>query len=172
MGSYDGRVRSRLTLLAAVLAAAVALAPPGASAHTEVQRATPGPAEAAHGTVEFVVLDFLDPVQPTPELAVSGPDGRPVAGLGEPRLIADDVVKVDFDALSEAGDYQVDYAFTSLDGDRQMGAYRFSFEPDAGWGVELRPTLAALVGLAFVGLVGWAVLDRRRQTRRDAADHR
>lgn len=170
-GSYDGRVRARLTLLAVVLVAA-ALGGPGAGAHTEVQRATPGPAEAVDGTVDVVVLDFLDPVQPTPELTVSGPDGWPVPGLGEPRLIADDIVKVDFDPLTEAGDYQVDYAFTSLDGDRQTDAYRFRFEPDSGWGLELRPALAALVALVLVGLVGWALLDRRRQTRLDAADHR
>ncbi|HEU5082447.1 MAG TPA: copper resistance protein CopC [Acidimicrobiales bacterium] len=165
-------MRARLTLLAVVLAVTALLAAPGAGAHTEVQRATPGPAEALDGTVDSVVLDFLDPVQPTPELTVSGPDGRPVPGLGQPRLIADDVVEVSFDALTEAGDYQVDYTFTSLDGDRQSDAYRFSFEPDSGWALELRPTLAALVGVALVALAGWALLDRRRQTRLDAADHR
>ncbi len=166
-------VRSRLTtLLAVVLVAAAVLGAPGVGAHTEVQRATPGPAETVGGTVDFVVLDFLDPVEPTPELSVSGPDGEPVPGLGAPRLIADDVVKVDFDALTDAGAYRVDYTFTSLDGDRQTDAYLFSFEPDSGWDLELRPTLAALVGLALVALVGWAALDRRRQTRPDAADHR
>lgn len=162
----------RRLLVAAVAGLLALLAAPGAGAHTEVQRATPGPAETVDGTVDVVVLDFLDPVQPTPELTVSGPDGRPVPGLGQPRLIADDVVKVDFDALTDAGDYQVDYTFTSLDGDRQTDAYRFTFEPDSGWGLALRPTLAALVGLALVALAVWALLDRRRQTRLDAADHR
>lgn len=141
-------------------------------AHTEVQRATPAPAETVGETVDFVVLDFLDPVEPTPELSVSGPDGRPVPGLGAPRMLADDVVEVEFDALTEAGSYQVDYTFTSLDGDEQTEAYQFRFEPDSGWDLELRPALAGLVGLLLVVLAGWALLDRRRQTRPDAADHR
>lgn len=167
------RRRSLLLSLALVLTLVPAVVGgPSARAHTEVQRATPGPAEVVDGTVDSVVLDFLDPVQPTPELSVSGPDGRPVSGLGEPRLVADDVVEVEFDALADAGDYQVDYTFTSLDGDRQRDAYRFSFEPDSGWDLELRPTLAVVFGLALAGLAGWAALDRRRQTRLDAADHR
>lgn len=144
-----------------LLAVLVAVAVP-AGAHTQVQEATPGPGETVTDEVDVVVLDFLDPVLPTPEIEVTGPDGQPVAGLGTPELIADDVVKVEFDALTDAGQYQVDYAFSSLDGAPQEGAHTFTLEPDRGIDLEVRSLLAWLVGGVVLALVALALLGRRR----------
>jgi CopC domain len=112
--------------------------------------------------VDFVVLEFLDPVVPTPVVTVSGPDGQAVPGLAEARLIADDVVRVAFDPLTEAGAYQVDYSFVASDGATQEGAHRFTFEPDDGFELDTRRLLAWIVGALLVALLVVAVLGRRR----------
>ncbi len=151
----------RPLLLLALLAALVALAVP-ATAHTQIQRATPGPGESVGGEVDSVVLDFLDPVVPTPEITVSGPDGAPVAGLQPVEMLADDVAVARFDPLTEAGEYQVDYTFLALDGDQQVSAHTFTFEPDDGLDLAVRPLLAWLVGGVLLVLLVAAVLGRRR----------
>ena len=112
-----------------MLAVALAVLAPAARAHTQIQRATPGPGEVVEGDVDSVVLEFLDPVMPTPTIEVTGPDGAPVAGLGDTRSSGDDVATVDFDALTEAGEYRVDYSWVAVDGAAQQGAHQFSFEP-------------------------------------------
>lgn len=155
------RTRRSPLLLLALLVALVALAAP-AAAHTQIQRAIPGPAESVGGEVDSVVLDFLDPVVPTPEITVTGPDGAPVAGLQPTAMLADDVAVARFDVLTEAGQYRVDYTFVALDGDQQVSAHTFTFEPDSGLDVEARPLLAWVVGGVLVVLLVAAVLGRRR----------
>ena len=149
-------------LLLTLLAAIVALAAP-AAAHTQVQRATPGPAESVGGELDVVVLDFLDPVVPIPEITVTGPDGALVAGLQPPELIADDVAVARFDPLTQAGEYRVDYTFLSVDGDKQVSAHTFTFEPDQGADLEVRPLLAWVVVGVLVALVVAALIGRRRK---------
>lgn len=156
------RTRRPPLLLLALLAALVAIAAP-AAAHTQIQRATPGPGESVSGELDVVVLDFLDPVVPTPEITVTGPDGALVAGLQPPELIADDVAVARFDPLTDAGQYQVDYSFVSLDGDEQVSAHTFTFEPDQGLDLEVRPLLAWGVAGVLVALVMAAVIGRRRK---------
>ncbi len=158
--SYDAQVRIRRLLTIVALLGVAAWSAMPAGAHTQVQRATPAPGETVGGEVDVVVLDFLDPVLPTPEIRVTGPDGQPVAGIGAPELIADDVAVVRFDPLTAAGDYRVDYAFASLDGAPQEGAHQFRFAPSRD--IEARPLLAGFVGAAVLALVVLAVVDRRR----------
>lgn len=153
------RIRPLLLLLGALalLAGTATLA----GAHTQVRDAWPGPAETVGGTVDRVVVEFLDPVVPTPEVEVTGPGGDPVPGLGAAVLTADDVVERPFDPLTEPGTYQVDYTFTALDGAVQTGAHQFRFEPGGG-GIGGR-VVVALVVVAVVGaLVGSALVARRR----------
>lgn len=155
------RTRRPPLLLLALLAALVAVAAP-AAAHTQIQRATPGPGESVSGELDVVVLDFLDPVVPTPEITVTGPGGALVAGLQPPELIADDVAVARFDPLTDAGQYQVDYAFVALDGDEQVSAHTFTFEPDQGLDLEIRSLLAWVVVGVLVALVVAALIGRRR----------
>ena len=151
----------RPLLLLALLAALVTLTAP-AAAHTQIQRATPGPGESVGGELDVVVLDFLDPVVPTPEITVTGPDGDPVSGLRPAEVIADDVVVARFDPLTDAGQYRVDYTFVALDGDEQVSAHTFTFEPDRGFDLQVRPLLAGVVGGVLLALVVAALLGRRR----------
>jgi methionine-rich copper-binding protein CopC len=155
------RTRRPPLLLLALLAALVALAVP-AAAHTQIQRATPGPGESVGGEVDVVVLDFLDPVVPTPEITVTGPDGAEVAGLQPAEMLADDVAVARFDPLTEGGEYQVDYSFVALDGDEQVSAHTFTFAPDGGLDLEARPLLAWVVVGVLLVLVVAALLGRRR----------
>ena len=151
---------SRRLLLVALIVATFALGSP-AGAHTQIQRATPGPGASVEGELDVVVLDFLSPVMPTPTIEVTGPDGRPVDGLAPAELVADDVAVARFDPLTEPGEYQVDYRFVALDGDEQVSAHTFAFEPGSG-DVEVRPLLAALVGIVVGVLVAAAAAGRRR----------
>ena len=133
-----------------------------AGAHTQIQRATPGPGETVEGPVDFVLLEFLDPVLPTPVITVSGPDGEPVAGIEEVEVVTDDAARVGFAPLTESGDYQVDYSFVALDGATQEGAHQFTVELDDGIELDVRRVLAWVVGGVLVALVVVALLRRRR----------
>ncbi|HEX4901315.1 MAG TPA: copper resistance protein CopC [Acidimicrobiales bacterium] len=141
----------------------VALAAP-AGAHTQVQDASPSPGEAVDGVVDRVELDWLDPLLDAPDIDVTGPDGAPVAGLEPASLVAPDVARATFDPLTEAGTYQVTYRFASRDGAPQEGAHTFSFTPDGGGGIGLRPASGLAVGVVVAGLVASAIRDRGRQT--------
>lgn len=153
--------RRRLLLCVAPLVTLVALAVP-ATAHTQVRRATPGPAEVVEAPVREVVLEFLDPVLPTPTIEVTDAGGLPVPGQGEVRLEGDDVARVAVGPIEEPGEYQVDYAFVALDGATQDGAHRFTVTAAEGPAVELRPLLGWAVGGVLVALLGAALLGRRR----------
>ncbi len=154
-------VRRHLLLLVPLLAVTT-LGPP-AAAHTQIQRASPGPGEAVEGEVGSVVLDFLDPVLPTPTITVTGPDGAPVPGLGQARMAADDVAQVEFDPLTVAGDYQVDYTYVAVDGATQEGAHQFAFRPLPGADLDVRVVLAWIVSLVLLVLLAAAVGGRRRR---------
>lgn len=131
----------------------------GADAHTVIKDMEPGPAESVSGTVDQVVLEFLDPVLPTPEVDVVGPGGQPVPGLGPAALSEDGmVVTVPFDPLTEPGRYQVDYRYVAADGDEQVGAYQFRYEGAADSDAvlpasvdDLRMFLHVLAATVWVG---------------------
>lgn len=136
-----------------------------AAAHTQVQRATPGPGEEVDGPVDAVVLDFLDPLLEAPAVEVTGPDGGPVPGLRPAVLDGDDVARVAFDPLTEPGAYQVTYDYASRDGAPQRGAHRFRIVEPADDGLDLRPALGLGVAAVVVALAGAAVVGRVRQDR-------
>lgn len=154
--------RHRAALVALVVLAAAVLAPP-AAAHTQVRDASPAPGETVTGTVDRVVIEFLDPVLPTPRIEVTGPDGEPVDGLGETEQTADDVAEVSFDPLFEVGRYQVSYEYASLDGFPQDGAHEFTFdEGGAGGTAGVRWAIAGVVVLIVAGFVVAALRGPRR----------
>ncbi len=152
--------RRLLALLGLLVVLASALP---AAAHTQVRRSTPGPAERVDGPVDEVVLEFLDPVLPTPSIEVTTAEGEPVPGLAAVQLEGDDLARVGFAPIVEPGDYRVDYSFVAVDGDEQVSAYTFTVEEDAG-GVAVRPLLAGVVGAVLLALVAGALLARRRRT--------
>ncbi len=141
----------RSLLLALVLVAWFATS---ASAHTAVRRAEPGPGETVSGVVDRVVLEFLDPVVPTPDVVVRGPDGQPVPGLAPATMTAPDTVERTFDPLVDAGTYEVDYTFVATDGAQQSEAHQFRFEPgaadDGGRGARWWLALGAAAAAAVV----------------------
>lgn len=139
------------------VALTVLLATSNAGAHTEVQRATPGPGEVIEGDVDEVVLIFLDEIMPDPTVEVSGPDG--VVPTDEP-ILDGRTLRVSMERSNEPGDYVVRYAFTAMDGDHQSEAYRFRIT-EPGSGLLAPGALVALIGLA--GAVA-AAATRRRPT--------
>lgn len=145
----------------ALLAILVVLAAP-AAAHTQIRRATPGPAESVEAPVEEVVLEFLDPVLPTPSIEVTDASGAMVDGQGAVRLVGDDVARLEVGPIEEPGEYQVDYAFVAVDGATQDGAHRFTVISTPGSAPEARPLLGWIVGGVVVALLGAALVGRRR----------
>ena len=142
-----------------------------AGAHTEVQRASPAPAEEVTGVVDHVELTYLDPVQPDVQITVVDDAGDPVAGLGPAGLSADGrTARVEFRPLVAAGGYVVEHTFTARDGDQQRETYRFTYRPapappPASGGSDDRPVRIAVVGaLAVAVVVGTAGLFRSRRT--------
>ncbi|MFP5321041.1 MAG: copper resistance protein CopC [Acidimicrobiia bacterium] len=131
-----------------------------AGAHTQLQEASPAPAEEVGGTVDQVRLDFLDPLLEAPNVVVTGPDGAVVDGAAPAELVADDVAVAAFDPLEERGRYTVTYDYASLDGAPQQGAHTFTFTGSGGGGIELRPALAVLVAAALVALAARSALAR------------
>lgn len=143
-----------------VLAVAVHAAPVGA--HTEVQRARPGPGESVAGPVEEVVLRFLDPVLPQVAIEVTDPGGDPVPGQRD-ATVSDDgrEASIAFDPLDAVGDYVVSYEFAAADGDRQQDAYRFSIRAPGARGSSWVGAVLGVAALA-VGAGVLAVALRRR----------
>lgn len=130
-----------------------------ASAHTEVQRASPSPGEVVTGTVDAVELLFLDPVVPPVSIRVRAANGAAVDGLGTVTHTDDGrAASVSFTPLTSAGDYVVDYEFVAIDGDAQTDAYRFTIasgdldedENRSFVGPALLVALASGLGVAVV----------------------
>lgn len=135
-----------------------------AGAHTEVQRATPGPGEVVAGSVDQIRLQFLDPVLPSVRIAVRTPEGPLVPGLGVVEHSDDGrTATVDFTAIATPGDYVVEYEYVALDGDPDADEYRFSVVPsNADGGRSVLGPVA--LGIAGVVLVGALVLALRRRS--------
>ncbi len=160
--------RLRPALLGLVVLFAVLGTAAPAWAHTQVQRAVPGPGERVSDTVDHVELTFLDPVDPSVTIAVTGEDGSTVAGLGPVELSPDRrQATVHFDALRAAGAYVVDYRFAGADGDVQHQSYQFTYlasaaGPDSGSGGTNTAAVAGGVAVVLVLGLGVAVALRRR----------
>lgn len=146
---------SRRAVVSLILAVVLAWSTSSAAAHTEVQRASPGPGDSVTGAVDEIVLVFLDEIRPGITVAVSGPGGT--VGAAAPEHDAR-TVRVSTETMREPGDYVVRYAFTAMDGDHQNEAYRFRIVAADS---EPIPVGAVVAGVgAAVGLAA-AVVRRR-----------
>lgn len=159
---------SRRRLVAVIILAISVLA--GAAsptfAHTEVQRAEPGPGSEASGVIDEVSLLFLDEIEPGGVIEVASEAGNAVEGLGEAALDADGrTMRVSFDPLEEPGTYVVSYSFVAVDGDAQNEAYTFAFlgaEESDDDGRSPALVLAAGLGVIVATAFGVAIGRRRR----------
>lgn len=153
----------RWVLALTIAVACVAVRP--ASAHTEVQRATPAPGAVVASTVDSIELLFLDPVLPTVAIDVATTEGVPVEGLGAVEHSDDGrTATVTFAALSEPGGYVVSYEFVAVDGDAQQDAYRFTFDPDDGSSSGAGTIIVVAVGAAVFAVLVVALRRRRTST--------
>lgn len=138
-----------------------------AGAHTEVLRASPAPGEEVAGPVDEVSLTFLDPVQPEVTIDIAAELGDAVTGLSEVEVSdGGRIATVTLPAVTDPGDYVVEYRFTAEDGDTQRETFRFTVvaapdedEDDRG-GIGAVVGGGAVVAVLLAGVVG-SLLRRR-----------
>lgn len=168
-------MRTLKTLLAVlvVLVVSAVVAPP-APAHTAMLRASPDRDAIAGGAVNFIDLEFLDPVS---EAVVNVTfNGVPVDGqttVADGELITFALAQ----PLSQSGRYQVNFEMISFDTDFTTGGFFFTFDPAASpvdrielsasdglFGNTLLLSAGGLVVLAaLMAMFAWRVDNRRRQ---------
>ena len=117
-------------LVAGALAAAVALLPGTASAHTELAESNPADGAVMTDAPSEVVLAFTTELSEESAFSVIGPDGETV-GEGELDLdIADrNVLRGDV-AVTEPGRYVVSYSAAAADGHPAEGEVAFTYRPE------------------------------------------
>ena len=99
-----------------------------AGAHTDLLQGSPGPAQRAGGTVDFVDLVFFEPVS-NAVVTLEDPNGESIAGS---MVQADgQIIRFAMPPLTETGRYIVRYTMDSADGDDTEAAYFFTYHPDA-----------------------------------------
>lgn len=163
--------RAAAVVLAAafMVVAAVGGLAEGVGAHTEVQEASPGPAETVTPGLATVEVRFLDPVLPGVTLDVVDADGMPVDGLAEPAAdTTGRTVAVTFAPLA-AGTYEVRLQFVAEDGDAQSERYTFRVaEPETAEddGVVDRRVLAG-IATVIAGAGVAVIVARERRTSGD-----
>lgn len=130
------QTRSRLLtgavrgLLAAAAVFVLVLVPATAgSAHTDLLRGSPGPAQRAGGNVDFIDLVFLESVTEF-DVVLEDPNGDTLGGTlssTEGQLFR---FQLD-EPLTETGRYIVRYTMISADGDDTATGYFFTYEESA-----------------------------------------
>lgn len=103
---------------------------PAAFGHAEVRERAPAAGQTLGGRVDHIDLSFFAPIE-TASISLAGPDGRPVE-VGDTVIRRNGLVaSVEFEALTEPGDYTVTHEELAADGDEQRAAYGFVYDPDA-----------------------------------------
>lgn len=129
---------------------------PPARAHTEVQSASPGPAQEITGVIDEIVLTFLDEIAPGATIEVSGPSGRDLSSTAP--VLDGRVLRAAIEPVDEVGDYVVRYSFTALDGDDQDESYRFRIVEAESTAL---PAGAVIATVGALGAIAGAVVRRR-----------
>ncbi len=167
--------------LGALVLLTIWLAPLSAvGAHTDLLQGSPGPAQQAGGTVDFIDLVFFEVVT-NADVTLEDPNGDVIEG----RTVVDEgqIIRFEMPALVETGRYIVRYTMDSADGDDTAAAYFFTYHPDATQPTRLGEPdlpdntarivsivasvvfLACVIGLAMVFL---AKLERDRAAKSSA----
>ncbi len=121
----------RRSVLAALPVALLAATPP-ARAHALLQKTEPGRRAALRTAPAAIRLWFNERLEPAfSEIAVTGPDGRPVTS--ERASLAPDNPNLLVPPLPPLGpgEYTVAYKVLSVDGHTVQSGYRFSVKGDA-----------------------------------------
>ncbi|MEM7275661.1 MAG: copper resistance protein CopC [Actinomycetota bacterium] len=119
-------IKALLVALVALLVTAVPALP--VRAHTAMLRASPDRDATAGGAIQFVDLEFLDPI--TNAVVTVTYNGVPVPGR---TTVADGrIITFTLDQpLAQPGRYQVNYEMISFDSDFTTGGFFFTFDPTA-----------------------------------------
>lgn len=127
-----------------------------AAAHTSIDDARPLPGQEVGGSLDRVELKFFSDAL-DPEVVVTAPDGSDVTGqISQPEP---SIVVFEFEhPVTLAGQYRVDYAATSADGDRSQSAYVFTYSTDADEVVSLLTLDDSRWSRANVGILSSGVL--------------
>ena len=115
-----------------ILASLGALVPCGfALAHAQLRSAQPAVGGTVHERVQEIRLSYSESVEPRfCQVAVSGPDGKPVEAAkpavdpGNPKILV-----LHLDRSLTPGTYKVDWHATSTDTHKTQGSYRFTVAP-------------------------------------------
>jgi len=152
--------------LTAIVAVAVVIswwAAP-AFAHAEIRERAPAAGQTVGGTVDHIDVAFLAPIE-SARISLVGPDGQQI-DVGETEIRRNGlIISVEFEAISEPGNYTVSHFELAADGDEQRAAYGFVFDPDAearvaslidrddgpNWGL-----LGAVGGVVLIGVLLFA----------------
>ncbi|MEM7339731.1 MAG: copper resistance protein CopC [Actinomycetota bacterium] len=177
---FPGR-RARFWFVSLVVIGVLAPLATPASAHTAMLRASPDRDAIAGGPVQFIDLEFLDPI--TEAVVTVTYNGVPLAGR---TTVADgEVITFTLDQpLTEPGRYQVSYEMISFDTDFTTGGFFFTFDPQADQVARLEPpgaggfspatTAISAAGLAVVvallATFVWRMDGRRRDSYDDGHD--
>lgn len=161
--------RASLPALVAMAALAVVMSSPPVAAHTSLETADPPPGQTVTDVVERITLSYGEDLRT---------DGRHAIGLIDPEgnTVVEDTVEgggatiaLAVPGLAVTGEYRVRWQITAADGDRQDGAYLFTYEgpvtPAATTGAQQQtpgpswPFVAATAAAVTLGVV---VIGRRR----------
>lgn len=168
MTTGSRRVR-RVVAALLVTAASVlgAVAPVGA--HTEVDESAPAPGQDVGGTVDWIEIRFLSPVQDA-VILLEDPHGHRIDGTTE--LLDPTTVRFEMTPLDHPGEHIVTWRVMAADGDGQESAYAFTYDPaappldDGGSNVPGWATALILVGIVAACGAGFLALMRRTTGRR------
>lgn len=159
-----GMTSIRALLATVVALAVVALLALPTSAHTTMIRASPDRDAIAGGSINFIDLEFLDPV--TDASVTVTYNGVPVSG--RTTAAAGEVITFAIDQpLAQPGRYQVNYEMISFDSDFTTGGFFFTFDPAANQMGRIEPSgsggfsttmTLALSGAGLALLVGLLAL--------------
>jgi len=118
----------RIVLFIGLVLATLGIAIP-LSAHSEVRLRAPDARQTVGGEVDHIDILYWTPIR-SASIDLIGPNGAVDVGetaVSDTNLVA----SVEFDPLTEPGDYVVQHTELSADGDTTDALYAFSYDPQS-----------------------------------------
>lgn len=128
--------------------------------HGTVDSSAPYPGQEVFGVVDRIELVFSIPVD-SPEVALTGPNGRQIAGVIE--VLDGGTVRFRMDPLTTEGEYVVGYSAIAPDGDAIKSAFAFTYTgPESlGWSWVVWLGLPAVLMVAMGRFAWWRLHERQ-----------
>ncbi|WP_328731905.1 copper resistance protein CopC [Streptomyces caniferus] len=147
----------RLLALLTLIAAALLLSAPAASAHATLLLTTPQAGSSVAQAPDTLTLTFNEPVNTTTHaVRLTDVQGKP-APLGATQRAADGrTLRAALKSAPPAGVYLVQWQVTASDGDTMAGSYRFAIGP-ADAGLTTAPAATATPGQATTTALRWVL---------------